>query len=498
MDQLPKSVTKYLEAICSFSIIEDYEERLKAINDNTEILRTGATALLDEMGRGHVPVDETFGVLNASKSLASTHELLRHEAKMAGYGTIAYIDAIAKPVQVADFLNNRPHSTAIVTLHLLSDYQLAVFIARNGGPRKGSEGIVGTGNILYSFNYANGLKNEVRKLLDSNMDRVLSGKFSFEAAKPLLECIGSFILSLLLFNPDAPTEVIFIPDRALHFLPLHALPVGNDDYLHNYVRIISYASSISELLFAGLLLRKPKVSKFTWPKSPKLITIRDNSSDLKWLDFEKNVFEAIQYQLPKQDLKVLENTSVFDLKKNLSDCIWLSWSAHGKSSTKNWAKSWLQIGNSQVFADDIKDWNLPKRPVVMLAACETAVDGNADTGWDEYCGLDMAFRVAGAKTVVGSLWAVPDALAAITNCFLTPWVLSGTTTPDRGLTNMQAMLRTGRWKKFLLKPEQLKVLPKNLQNALESTQEPLWNLPTEAFAEAECWAAFRCHGRDYL
>lgn len=494
MDQLPKSITSYLEVILKAGVIEEYEERRAAIRDNADVLRAGSIALLDEMERRHLSIDETFCALNASKSLASTHELIRHEARMAGHNTYQYIDAIATPKQVAEYLNNRPHSTAIVTLHLLTNDRLAVIVARNGGRRNGSEGIIGVGNVLYSINYAIGLKDKVSKMLESNADQVLDGKFSFEVAKPLLEGIGSFILSLLL-NPDAPNEVIFIPDRLLHFLPLHALPVCNDKYLHDFVRIMSYASSISELLFAGLLLHSHKMGDNVQHKTPQMFAIRDDSSDLIWLEFERNNLDVIRQQLASQGLNIKEKTSLLDLKEDLSDCIWLSWSGHGRSGTKDWKQNWLQIGAHRVSAEVIRNWCLTRRPVVVLAACETAVDGEVNSDWDEYCGLDMAFRVAGARAVVGSMWAVPDAVAAVTNFFLVGWVLSGTVAPDRGLTSLQGMLRTGRWKQFLLRPEQLKTVPEKLRDAVESAQEPLWNLPPEAFASEECWAAFRCHGR---
>ena len=203
----------------------------------------------------------------------------------------------------------------------------------------------------------------------------------------------------------------------------------------------------------------------------------------------------IKQQLRSQNIKVLVKKVITEFDEDFSDCIWLSWSAHGRTSMRGWQYSYLEISGSKVTADIIKDWTLYSRPVVILAACETALDGNINQGWEDYYGIDMAFRIAGAKTVIGTLWAVPDTLAALTTYLLASWFISGQVTPDRGLTSMQGMLRKGRWKQFLLKSEQLSKLPKEVRINIQELQESLWNLPNELFTTPECWAVFRCLGR---
>jgi CHAT domain-containing protein len=124
-----------------------------------------------------------------------------------------------------------------------------------------------------------------------------------------------------------------------------------------------------------------------------------------------------------------------------------------------------------------KGWNLASSPVVMLAACNSAVDTSGSLAVDEFCGLDLAFRIGGARASIASLWPVDDATAALS------------------VTAFQRYFRQGRWKEFLLREEQLNAAPKGIRQALTDMQEPLWNLPSEAFASEQCRAAFRCHGR---
>jgi CHAT domain-containing protein len=57
-------------------------------------------------------------------------------------------------------------------------------------------------------------------------------------------------------------------------------------------------------------------------------------------------------------------------------------------------------------ASEVESLNLGKVDLVVLSACETGL-GNA-AGGEGLLGLQRGFQVAGARTVVASLWSVPD------------------------------------------------------------------------------------------
>jgi CHAT domain-containing protein len=82
------------------------------------------------------------------------------------------------------------------------------------------------------------------------------------------------------------------------------------------------------------------------------------------------------------------------------------------------ANPWLQgktlpkeAGKGLVFAQDVAALDLWATELAVLSACNTAI-GDIKIGEGVF-GLRRAFAVAGAKTLVMSLWSVPDRATAL-------------------------------------------------------------------------------------
>jgi CHAT domain-containing protein len=56
---------------------------------------------------------------------------------------------------------------------------------------------------------------------------------------------------------------------------------------------------------------------------------------------------------------------------------------------------------------EVSEMQLPKLELVVLSACETGL-GKEEAGGEGLLGLQRAFQVAGARTVIASLWQVDD------------------------------------------------------------------------------------------
>jgi CHAT domain-containing protein len=100
------------------------------------------------------------------------------------------------------------------------------------------------------------------------------------------------------------------------------------------------------------------------------------------------------------------------------------------------------VENGILFADDVARMNLLGTELVVLSACETAL--GAVNNSEGVFGLQRAFKLAGAQTLVMSLWEVDDyATADFMEQFYGNW-LSGLSLQD-ALQEAQRHFRANRF-----------------------------------------------------
>jgi len=121
----------------------------------------------------------------------------------------------------------------------------------------------------------------------------------------------------------------------------------------------------------------------------------------------------------------------------LSDFDLLHFATHARLHPYHAQLSHILLNEGVLYVSDILKWRLTAR-LVVLAACDTAV-GHILPG-DEQMGLPHAFLVAGADSIVASLWSVTDAATASFFHHFYQVIAPGDCTPAEGLS--QSRLNT--------------------------------------------------------
>lgn len=117
---------------------------------------------------------------------------------------------------------------------------------------------------------------------------------------------------------------------------------------------------------------------------------------------------------------------------------------HGTVDPDGPRTAWLSLARGDLAAED-----LTERPgthggpdLVVLAACLTNVSGR---GYDEAYSLATAFLVAGARSVLGSLWPVPDDATSLLMYMTHHYLKEQRQTPGQALRSAQLwMINDGR------------------------------------------------------
>jgi len=334
---------------------------------------------------------------------------------------------------------------------------------------------------------------EFTALLENYLAGVVNGRPNVESLSIILEWFGSAILRFFL-QFKVPERVVFIPHRSLHCLPLHAIFATSPTetvYLDMLIRRIGYSSSLADLFYGRGVAQKETPS----PLEPRILAVLDvQATGLAWLRYERDHFELLE----QLGMPVDVVTRTADLPTDKSSYVTINWSGHGRSDPSSWAGSYLTLGSGNVLARDISQtWTLSRRPLVTLAACETALD-TSSSAVDEYCGLDFAFKLAGAAAVFATLWRVSDPLAALASVILAYWSFEHKVSPAEALVRFQQGLRNGTWQQWLLSDEQLAAIPRDqerVREILHERRQAYRRLPLDYFSAVQSWATFRCFGQ---
>ncbi|WP_293214283.1 MULTISPECIES: CHAT domain-containing tetratricopeptide repeat protein [unclassified Microcoleus] len=239
------------------------------------------------------------------------------------------------------------------------------------------------------------------------------------------------------------SQLILIPHRYLHLLPLHALPVSRETWQRfnsetpspeptNPCLLDCFKQSVRYAPSCQLLQQAQRRER---PNFTHLFAVQNPNNNLPFTDIE---VPAIRQNFPaeNQDILIQNNaikSAINDNRLRIAHCA--HFSCHGYFNFQQPLLSALQLADSElpppapaesnpnryqplengnildldkcltladIFALDFRECRL-----VVLSACETGISDFKSIS-DEYISLPSGFLVAGSSSVVPTLWAVND------------------------------------------------------------------------------------------
>ncbi|MBD2484850.1 CHAT domain-containing protein [Planktothrix sp. FACHB-1365] len=224
-------------------------------------------------------------------------------------------------------------------------------------------------------------------------------------------------------------RLCLIPHRYLHNFPLHALPVStryleSQSLLELFPKGIQYAPNWPLLRDTANRVR---------PNFTNLFAIQNPSEDLVFTDMEvENIQQYFSNSTVLRGRNATKEAVINSKQLSFADCLHISghsffnfqspWDSaiiladaeeSSDESQVNLRNSYPRFNLTKVLTiAEIFKLNLSQCRLVTLSACETALV-DISSYIDEYVSFQSAFLLAGAKTVIGSLWVPSDCSTAI-------------------------------------------------------------------------------------
>ncbi|WP_414552559.1 CHAT domain-containing protein [Anabaena sp. CCY 0017] len=351
-----------------------------------------------------------------------------------------------KPInfeQIQNLINER---TAIVQWYILDEYFCTFIIANNQDNqptlfvwKSSSEDLKNLENWLkeYLQTYYNWRWLENAKKKEELYTQWVN------SMKDRLQKLANYlhIDEIISQIPTNCHELIFIPYRYLHLLPLHALPIAPGyRYQHGnkqsentvsdqYCLLDEFSSGVRYVPSCEFL---KQIQSYKRSDFHRLLAIQNPTQDLRYADLE---VEAIQSYFQEQDIlkkDEAQKEAISNERLKYANCI--HFSGHGYFNFENPLLSMLLLKDCHVEVsqipknanperyifllnekaisldkcitlEDIFRYDLSECYLVTLSACETGVTDFSNLG-DEYISLSVGFLYAGSSNVVNSLWEV--------------------------------------------------------------------------------------------
>ncbi|MGJ5633095.1 CHAT domain-containing protein, partial [Nostoc sp. CALU 1950] len=330
-------------------------------------------------------------------------------------------------------------STAIIYWHL-SSYALHTFILKHNAPLPiilGKTEFVTQAQRLQDFeSWVKNWNEQYADYRDKAKDKQSPKNKPWRQLMPhkLEELKNILYISAIQEELNGITNLILIPHRDLHRLPLHA--IFTDSFT------ITYLPSAQ----IGITLQKLKQTNLRAIGELPLLSVEHPDSEgfsiLPHAEIESAaITQLFQNPAPKRIAgEAATNTTV---KAALKDSYSIfNFTGHSTYNFDNPKKSALALSGKEFLTleEIFNIENLKGYQLVSLSSCETAITSN-QTITAEYVGLVSAFLYQGVTDVVSTLWTVTDDAS----CFLMIyfyWQIKKGKSPEVALNKATKWLRS--------------------------------------------------------
>ncbi|MBR8839186.1 MAG: CHAT domain-containing protein [Stigonema ocellatum SAG 48.90 = DSM 106950] len=305
-----------------------------------------------------------------------------------------------KPIPFSEIQTLTDNRTAIIEWYITNNQILTFIITRNSPHPTVLQSAYKDWEALMGLDFVHTLNRNQKYQWQKNSNQLLS---------QLAQILN--IHQILAQIPQAYNQLILIPHRWLHLLPLHSLPLPDQQdkcLLDKFEAGVRYAPSCQLLQ----LSQKQKKSDLS-----SLFAIQDPSSNLKYANLEvetiKSFFRSTDVLVKKEATEAVVKTN-----KNLQSAHCTHFACHGEFNLISPLESALLLAEDEGSEDarltlaEIFGLSLNQCRLVTLSACETGLTDPSSLS-DEYISLPSGFLYAGSSSVVSSLWTVNDLSTAV-------------------------------------------------------------------------------------
>jgi CHAT domain-containing protein len=200
-----------------------------------------------------------------------------------------------------------------------------------------------------------------------------------------------------------PEDIVYIvPHGMMHYLPLHALKLGDQYFIERNPVVYSPSASVLKYCQANR-----KNNPDGTPARRTAVIFGDSRGDLRHARTEAEALSELFGVTP-----LLGNAVTRDaFQQNIVNVDIVHFAGHGDFDASQAMESGLRLaGNTVLTAREVLHLEGLHAHLVTLCGCETGISENRSG--DELIGLTRAFLYAGTPSLIVSLWRVADASTA--------------------------------------------------------------------------------------